>query len=69
MCPGELPEYYMVYFESGQGDCPPFMSEDLKATQRFSPSTLCVQSSHEAHQRLFSSKVAYGLCGCMCMHG
>ena len=36
MCPGKLPEYYVVYFESGQGDCPPFISEDLKATQRFS---------------------------------
>ena len=33
-CPGELPEYYVIYFESGQGDCPPFKSEDLKATQR-----------------------------------
>ena len=30
---GEIPEYYMVYFESGQDNCFPFKSEDLKATQ------------------------------------
>ena len=33
VCPGELPEYYVIYFESEQGECPAFKSEDLKITQ------------------------------------
>lgn len=33
-CFGKQPEYYTVYFENGQENCPSFISQDCKATQK-----------------------------------